>query len=99
VGFGRPVRPRVDDDEKIFISATKKLFEWSKGQNCRFYAIVRDATGNNKARYKHLQEMVQGNFYPFYPSPQRRARERLATPTSTPDEVSSPPSSVLQPVH
>jgi cell division protein FtsB len=86
-------------DERIFISATKKLFEWSKGQNCRFYAIVRDATGNNKARYKHLQEMVQGNFYPFYPSPQRRARERMAAPTSTPDEVSSSPNPVLQAIH
>lgn len=59
-------------NENAFIGATKKLFEWSKGQNCRFYTIVRDATGStNKARYKHLQQMVQGNFYPFYPSPQR----------------------------
>jgi hypothetical protein len=59
-------------NENVFILATKKLFEWSKTQNCRFYAIVHDATGPSKARYKHLQEMVQGNFYPFYPSPQRR---------------------------
>jgi hypothetical protein len=86
-------------DEKIFIGATKKLFEWSKSQNCRFYAIVRDATGNNKARYKHLQEMVQGNFYPFYPSPQRRARDRIPPPSISPDEVSSVPSTGLAPIH
>jgi hypothetical protein len=84
-------------NENVFIGATKKLFEWSKGQNCRFYAIVRDATGPSKARYKHLQEMVQGNFYPFYPSTQRRAHERVA-PSSTRSEVSSPPGSALQPV-
>ena len=84
-------------NENVFIGATKKLFEWSKSQNCRFYAIVRDATGPSKARYKHLQEMVQGNFYPFYPSPQRSARDRTATPTSAPDGPSSSPSSVLQP--
>jgi hypothetical protein len=32
-------------NENVFILATKKLFEWSKTQNCRFYAIVHDATG------------------------------------------------------
>jgi hypothetical protein len=86
-------------DEKIFIGATKKLFEWSKSQNCRFYTIVRDATGNNKARYKHLQEMVQSNFYPFYPSPQRRVRDRIS-PLSTPSaEASSTPNAVLAPIH
>jgi hypothetical protein len=85
--------------EGVFIGATKKLFEWSKSQNCRFYAIVRDATGPSKARYKHLQEMVQGNFYPFYPSPQRRAHETSATPNNAPNEIVSPPSSELQAVH
>jgi hypothetical protein len=71
--------------ENVFIGATKKLFEWSKGQNCRFYVIVRDATGpTNKPRYKHLQEMVQGNFYPFYPSPQRRTTEGAVTSPNSP---------------
>jgi hypothetical protein len=81
-------------NENVFIGATKKLFEWSKGQNCRFYAIVRDATGPSKARYKRLQEMVQGNFYPFYPSPQRRGPERIATPSGAFEDPSS-----LQPIH
>jgi hypothetical protein len=76
-------------NEKVFIQATKKLFEWSKTQNCRFYAIVRDATGSSKARYKHLQEMVQGNFYPFYPSPQHRSPERLPPPSSSSEESAS----------
>jgi hypothetical protein len=86
-------------DEKIFIGATKKLFEWSKSQNCRFYAIVRDATGNDKARYKHLQEMVQSNFYPFYPSPQRRVRDRISPPSIPPAELSSTPDAVSAPIH
>ena len=67
--------------EGVFIGATKKLFEWSKSQNCQFYAIVRDATGPSKARHKRLQEMVQGNFYPFYPWPRRRGHEIGGTPT------------------
>lgn len=64
-------------NENVFISATKSLFEWSKEQNCRFYAIIRDQTGaTNKMRYKRLQQMVQGNFYPLYLSSQRRTLER-----------------------
>lgn len=64
-------------NENAFIGATKKLFEWSKDQRCRFYAIVRDETGASKARYKHLQQLVQGNFYPLYLSPQRRPSDRI----------------------
>jgi hypothetical protein len=66
-------------NESIFIGATKKLFEWSKGQNCRFYTIVRDGTGSSKERYKHLQQMVQGNFYPLYLSPQRKGSDGVVT--------------------
>jgi hypothetical protein len=87
-------------DEKVFIGATKKLFEWSKGQNCRFYVIIRDATGNNKSRYKRLQELVQGNFYPFYPSPQRRSTERVVTQPSNPSSEGAPSSNGgLGPIH
>jgi hypothetical protein len=86
-------------NEKVFIQATRKLFEWSKNQNCRFYAIVRDGTGPSKARYKHLQEMVQGNFYPFYPSPQHRGPERLVPPNSSSGELSSAPTSAPQAIH
>jgi len=39
----RPFGRQCVSGEKVFIGATK-LFEWSKGQNCRFYVIVRDAT-------------------------------------------------------
>lgn len=72
-------------NENVFIGATKKLFESSVAQRCRYYAIVRDATGASKARYKHLQQLVQGNFYPLYLSPQRKPVDRLqsAPPTET----------------
>jgi hypothetical protein len=76
-------------NENVFIGATKKLFEWSKGQNCRFYTIVRDATGSSKARYKHLQQMVQGNFYPLYLSPQRRGSDGVAVVPSQPASEST----------
>jgi hypothetical protein len=90
-------------NESVFIGATKKLFEWSKGQNCRFYTIVRDATGpTNKARYKRLQQMVQGNFYPFYPSPQRSAAGAPPKLDTAPAGAVPPPSipdPILQPLH
>jgi hypothetical protein len=87
-------------NENAFIAATKKLFVWSKSQNCRFYAVVHDATGSSKARYKRLQEMVQGNFYPFYPSPQRRAGEgAVSLPNSPVSGDAPPPGVVLAPIH
>jgi hypothetical protein len=86
-------------NENLFIGATKKLFDWSKSQNCRFYAIVRDATGPSKARYKHLQEMVQGNFYPLYLSPQHGGPERLAPPSSSAGELPPAPGRAPQRVH
>lgn len=69
-------------NENVFIGATKKLFESSVAQKCRYYAIIRDATGGSKARYKHLQQLIQGNFYPLYLSPQRRASDRVPVLTS-----------------
>lgn len=68
-------------NEGLFISATRRLFDWSREQNCRFYTIIRDQTGaTNKARYKRLQQMVQGDFYPLYLSSQRRPAERITPP-------------------
>jgi hypothetical protein len=99
-GFVGPFAREAMINENIFIGATRKLFEWSKGQNCRFYAIVRDATGSSKARYKYLQQMVQANFYPLYLSPQRRTREEIAaSPSTPPNEGSSLPNVALSPVH
>jgi hypothetical protein len=46
-----------------FIKATSRLFEWSKEQKCRFYTIDRDATGNDKQRYVHMRQAIEGNFY------------------------------------
>jgi hypothetical protein len=85
-------------NEKVFIQATRKLFEWSETHRCRFYVRVYDATGASKARYKRLQEMVQGNFYPFYPSPQHRGPERLAPSSGLSEEPGSPPVSTVQSV-
>jgi hypothetical protein len=87
-------------NENVFIGATKKLFEWSKGQNCRFYTIVRDATGSSKARYKHLQQMVQGSFYPLYLSPQRKGSDGVVTlPDQPVNESASSTNPGLSPIH
>jgi hypothetical protein len=86
-------------NENVFIGATKELFKWSKSQNCRFYAIVRDATGSSKARYKHLQEMVQGNFYPFYPSPQRRPGDSVEPLASSPLSEGASSGVLSAPIH
>jgi len=51
-------------NENILKSETLALFNYSKGQNCRFYAIIRDSTGaTNKARYKELVALVENHFY------------------------------------
>ena len=35
-------------DPAYFQRATSKLLDWSKDQDCRFYVVVRDATGSNE---------------------------------------------------
>jgi len=51
-------------NENVFKTETLELFNYSKGQNCRFYAIIRDSTGaTNKARYKELVALVENHFY------------------------------------
>jgi hypothetical protein len=50
--------------EGFAVDASLIQADASKTQNRRFYTIVRDATGSSKARYKHLQQMVQGKFLP-----------------------------------
>jgi hypothetical protein len=65
--------------EQSFISATSRLADWSKRQeqNCRFYVIERDATGNDKQRYVQLRQTIESNFYPNL-----RAPIAVATPTA-----------------
>jgi hypothetical protein len=83
-------------NEGVFISATRRLFEWSKEQNCRFYTIIRDQAGaTNKVRYKRLQQIVQSNFYPLYLSPQRRPAERTTPPSEATNERNSATSDAL----
>jgi hypothetical protein len=69
-------------DEHRFFNSTKRLFDWSKEQNCRFYSVIRDATGpTSKERYKQLRMIVENHFYPLHLSvnasgPGTRAAER-----------------------
>jgi hypothetical protein len=62
------VEPFARDAEipaQTFQSATRKMFDWSKGQNCRFFAIIRDGTGpTSKEPYKRMRTLVEGHFYP-----------------------------------
>jgi hypothetical protein len=54
-------------DDRLFLSATTKLFNWSKEQNCRFYSVIRDGTGaTSKERYKYLRTVVENHFYPLH---------------------------------
>jgi hypothetical protein len=51
-------------NESVFRKETTSIFNYSKGQNCRFYSIIRDQTGStSKVRYKELRATIEGNFY------------------------------------
>jgi hypothetical protein len=65
--------------EQSFITATSRLADWSKRpeQNCRFYVIERDATGNDKQRYVRLRQTIESSFYPSL-----RAPIAVATPAA-----------------
>jgi len=86
-------------NEGTFISSTKGLLEWSKRQSCRFYTIVRDATGpTNKERYKKLRQMVERNFYPFIAEPAKVAPTEALPPPSLPSSASAPASARTGPM-
>jgi hypothetical protein len=53
----------VEVEAARFRSATRRLYDWSSQHECRFVAIMRDGTGENKERYKYLRTLVEGNFY------------------------------------
>ncbi|MFT4279146.1 MAG: hypothetical protein QM576_22595 [Rhodopseudomonas sp.] len=79
-------------NESTFISSTKGLFEWSKQQSCRFYTIIRDATGpTNKVRYKKLRRMVEGSFYPFIAEPTQLPAQDVSPPPPPTPAISSAP--------
>lgn len=78
-------------DEQAFVAATRKLANWSTGQNCKFYTINRDATGaSNKTRYKFLQRTIEQNFYPYYPPSSSTPRPRTSSSGAAPLETSPP---------
>jgi cell division protein FtsB len=74
-------------DEKIFISATKKLFEWSKGQNCRFQssmmppATTRPATSTYR---KWCKEISIRSIRRRNEERVKESRRQLALPTRSP---------------
>lgn len=62
-------------NERTFQKATAKIFDWSRGEKCRFYSIIRDGTApTSKQRYKELRTIVEGHFYPLHLSTDTVAR-------------------------
>jgi hypothetical protein len=61
--FVNDFRRDVEINESVFVSATSRLFQWSKENECRFVVIVRDQTGENKSRFKTLMSSVERHFY------------------------------------
>jgi hypothetical protein len=69
--------------ERTFNDATNRLFAYSKQQNCRFYAILRDDTGReSKERYKQLRAIVENHFYIMIPRTGPAADSRRDQPTA-----------------
>jgi len=67
MGLLQPFQRGVVIDERLFRNATNKVFDWSKEERCRFYAIIRDGTGpTSKQRYKELRKLVEDHFYPLH---------------------------------
>jgi hypothetical protein len=58
------IKPEQIYSEQAFLVATQALFDWSVKNECRFYVVIYDATGNDqKALYKDLLQAVEGHFY------------------------------------
>ena len=69
MGLLQPFQRGAVIDERVFKAATNKVFDWSKDERCRFYAIIRDGTGpTSKQRYKELRKVVEDRFYPLHRS-------------------------------
>ena len=60
VRLDRPLR------ESEFLEQTQALFDWSRGEECRFFVLVFDHTPpDQKARYKELMRTLEGRFYKY----------------------------------
>ena len=60
VRLDRPLR------ESEFLEQTQALFDWSRGEECRFFVRVFDHTPpDQKARYKELMKTLEGRFYKY----------------------------------
>lgn len=52
--------------ESEFLEQTQALFDWSRGEECRFFVRVFDHTPpDQKARYKELMRTLEGRFYKY----------------------------------
>lgn len=59
-----PVDPAQVLTKEQFVSRTSELFEFSRRNECRFFVVVYDATGeSDKERYKSLLQVVENHFY------------------------------------
>lgn len=80
--------------ESTFQGATARLFEKSKKDECRYYAIIRDGTGEtSKARYQQLRRTVENHFYPLMLPLQRNraiARPQLPPPQALQSGIGGP---------
>ena len=85
-----PFQRGTQISERVFDQATKRLFDYSKQQNCRFYSILRDGTGSSKERYLQLRRTIEGHFYildlgkPAVVSQQRGTEQPANEPKASP---------------
>lgn len=81
VRLGRTLR------ESEFLEQTQALFDWSRGEECRFFVRVFDHTPpDQKARYKELMRTLEGRFYKYAGTPAESPFANTATGPGLPNE-------------
>lgn len=64
------IRPAGALGATEFETRTQALFDWSRGERCRFFVRVFDHTPpDQKARYKELMQTLEGRFYKYAGTP------------------------------
>lgn len=73
--------------ESEFLEQTQALFDWSRGEECRFFVRVFDHTPpDQKARYKELMRTLEGRFYKYAGAPSESPFANTATGPGPPNE-------------
>lgn len=81
VRLDRPLR------ESEFLEQTQALFDWSRGEECRFFVRVFDHTPpDQKARYKELMRTLEGRFYKYAGTAAESPFPDAATGPGSPNE-------------